>query len=286
MTRVALVTDSTAYLPQGEAAARGIAVVPVHVVVAGRSFDDGGDITAADVADALREFRPVTTSRPSPQSFLDAYSAAKRAGAEAVVSAHLSADISGTYGSAVLAASESGLPVEVVDSRSIGMGLGFAVLAGARCAQTGGDLLDVAAAVRASAARTRVYVYVDTLEYLRRGGRIRAGSAAIGSALSIKPILQVDDGRVVSLEKVRTASRAIARLEEIAVESAASLSDAGGGPVRVAVQHIGAADRAATLASHLGERLGVAIAASELGAVVGAHVGPGTVAVVVAPAVA
>lgn len=279
MSRVAVVTDSTAYLPAGEAEAHGVTVVPVHVLVAGQAFDDGVDITPDDVAAALRDYRPVTTSRPNPEAFLAAYAAARDAGAEAVVSVHLSSEISGTAGSASLAARESDVDVTVVDSRSIGMGLGFGVLAAARRAAAGAQAQEVADVARRTSGAASVLFYVDTLEYLRRGGRIRAGSAAIGTALSIKPLLTVDDGRVVPLEKVRTASRALARLEEIAVERAA----ASGGAVDVAVHHIGAAERAAELAARLHDRLGVEVVQTELGAVVGAHVGPGAVAVVVAP---
>lgn len=279
MSRVAVVTDSTAYLPAGAAEAHGVTVVPVHVLVAGQAFDDGVDITPDDVAAALREYRPVTTSRPNPEAFLAAYAAAREAGAQAVVSVHLSSEISGTVGSASLAARESDIDVTVVDSRSIGMGLGFGVLAAARRAAAGADAEQVAEVARRTSAEASVLFYVDTLEYLRRGGRIRAGSAAIGTALSIKPLLTVDDGRVVALEKVRTASRALARLEEIAVERAG----AAGGAVDVAVHHIGAAERAAELAARLHDRLGVEVVQTELGAVVGAHVGPGAVAVVVAP---
>lgn len=279
MSRVAVVTDSTAYLPAGAAAANGVTVVPVHVLVAGQAFDDGVDITPDDVAAALRDYRPVTTSRPNPEAFLAAYAAAREAGAQAVVSVHLSSEISGTAGSASLAARESDVDVTVVDSRSIGMGLGFGVLAAARRAAAGAEAQEVADVARRTSGAASVLFYVDTLEYLRRGGRIRAGSAAIGTALSIKPLLTVDDGRVVPLEKVRTASRALARLEEIAVERAA----ASGGAVDVAVHHIGAAERAAELAARLHDRLGVEVVQTELGAVVGAHVGPGAVAVVVAP---
>jgi DegV family protein with EDD domain len=208
MSRVAVVTDSTAYLPAGEAEAHGVTVVPVHVLVAGQAFDDGVDITPDDVAAALRDYRPVTTSRPNPEAFLAAYAAARDAGAEAVVSVHLSSEISGTAGSASLAARESDVDVTVVDSRSIGMGLGFGVLAAARRAAAGAEAQEVADVARRTSGAASVLFYVDTLEYLRRGGRIRAGSAAIGTALSIKPLLTVDDGRVVPLEKVRTASRA------------------------------------------------------------------------------
>src|SRR5919107_1667132 len=129
---VAVVTDSTASLPQAAAAAEGVLVVPLQVVVDGTAYAEGIDVQPADVATALRAHRSVTTSRPSPQLFLDAYTRAAERGADAVVSLHISAALSGTCESAVLAARESRVPVEVVDSASMGMGLGFAVLGAAR----------------------------------------------------------------------------------------------------------------------------------------------------------
>lgn len=277
-TSVALVTDSTAYLPVGIAVDNHIRVVPVQVVIGGVAYDEGVDISPEGVAAALRAYTPVSTSRPSPQRFLDEYVAAAESGATAIVSAHLSADMSGTSESAILAARESPIPVTVVDSRSIAMGLGFAVLAGAHWARDGADADAVAEVVRRRAATASAYFYVDTLEYLRRGGRIRAAQALVGSALMVKPLLSLIDGRVAPLEKVRTSARALARLEELAVDRALE------GPCDLAVHHLAAADRADALAVRLRTRLPDAdIVISEVGAVVGAHVGPGMVAVVVSP---
>lgn len=149
MGRVAVVTDSTAYLPADLVSANGITVVPVQVVVDGQAYDEGTQITPTEVAAALRRWGVVTTSRPSPERFARAYADAAAAGATAVVSVHLSGDMSGTYDSAHLAARDATIPVEVIDSRSVAMGMGFGVLDGARVAQAGGSLEDVAAAVRA-----------------------------------------------------------------------------------------------------------------------------------------
>jgi len=278
---VAVVTDSTASLPSAVAAAEGIAVVPLQVVVDGTAFAEGVDVTPSDVAAALRAHRSVTTSRPGPQLFLDAYTKAAERGAEAVVSLHISAALSGTCESAILAARESPIPVEVVDSRTMGMGLGFVALDVARRARRGAGPEDVVAAARRRAAATSAYFYVATLEHLRRGGRIGAASALLGSALAIRPLLVLDEGVIAPLEKVRTSGRAMARLEELAVRAATRAA----GPVAVAVQHLDAADRAERLAQQLQHSMPDAgeVVVAEVGAVVGAHVGPGLVAVVVSP---
>jgi DegV family protein with EDD domain len=290
----ALVTDSTAYLPSALLDGLDIWVVPLHVVVGGRTHSEGVDIDPAAVAAALRAFTPVTTSRPTPAAFIDAYEAAAAAGADSVVSVHLSEAMSSTIGSAHLAASESPIPVTVIDSRALGMVMGFAVLAGARLAAGGASAGEVADAVRATCAGASVMFYVDTLEYLRRGGRIGKAGAMLGSALAIKPILGLRDGQIVPLERVRTSSRAIARLEELAVDAAqaAGTADAGGaggngGGVDVAVHHLDSPERAERLAERLRARLGpgTEVVVVELGAVVGAHVGPGTLAVAVVPRV-
>jgi fatty acid kinase fatty acid binding subunit len=275
--RVAVVTDSTSYLPTDLSG--HVTVVPVQVIIGGRCFDEGVDVSPAEVAAALRDWQVVTTSRPSPERFAAAYDAAARAGASAVVSVHLSADMSGTYESAVLAARRADLPVRVVDSRNVAMGLGFAVLAAAECAAAGGDVDAVTAEAEARAAAATTLFYVDTLDFLRRGGRIGAAQAILGQALAVKPILSVVDGRVAPLEKVRTKSKALARLGDLAVERA------GNGPVDVAVHHLDAADRAGDLSDRLSTALPDSrLVVSEVGAVVGAHVGPGVVAVVVVPA--
>ncbi len=291
---VAIVTDSTAYLPSALVAERGILVVPLHVVLGGREHSEGVDVTASDVATALRAFVPVSTSRPAPQAFLEAYTEAIARGAREIVSVHISADMSSTVGGAVLAAREVEVPVHVVDSRALGMAMGYAVLAGADLVSSSRGALGEGAAVdgavvagyieRITRAATVIF-YVDTLEYLRRGGRIGTAGALVGSALSIKPILGLRDGHIVPLEKVRTSSRAIARLEDLAAEAVETAAARGEVP-RVAVHHLDSAERAAMLAERLRARLGDTVdgvEVVELGAVVGAHVGPGTLAVAVVP---
>ncbi|WP_457253170.1 DegV family protein [Pedococcus sp. P5_B7] len=281
---VAIVTDSTAYLPDSVVDAHSIQVVPLHVIVGGTEFSEGVDITTAEVAAALRSFKPVSTSRPSPQAFLDAYEKAAAGGAEGIVSVHISADMSSTVESAHLAAQQSPVPVTVVDSRSLGMAMGYAVVSAAQLAEHGGSLEDVAAQARSRAEASTVVFYVDTLEHLRRGGRIGSASAFLGSALAIKPILGLVDGHIRPLEKVRTSSRALARLEELAVSAVQKAETA----VDIAVHHLDSQSRADDLAARLTARLAELpddgdVRVVELGAVVGAHVGPGTIAVAVSP---
>ncbi|MGZ5415971.1 MAG: DegV family protein [Nocardioides sp.] len=284
MSRIALVTDSTAMLPGDLAAERGITVVPLQIVIGAKSYDEGVDpeATPDTIAEALRVYQPVSTSRPTPAVFLEAYEKAAADGAEAVLSVHLSGEVSGTFESAQLAAREASIPVLAVDTRQLGMATGYAVLAAADVLAAGGPVEEAAGAALARAAATTSLFYVDTLEYLRRGGRIGAAAAVLGSALAVKPLLTVTDGRITSLEKVRTASRALARLEELAVAAAETHK------IDVAVAHLAGADRAEELAGRLRARLAAnlddrEVFVGEVGAVIGAHVGPGMVAVVVAP---
>jgi DegV family protein with EDD domain len=282
---VALVTDSTAALSTAAIERHGIVVVPLQVVIGSRCLDEGTEATPETVAAALRDYEPVSTSRPSPDALARVYQEAAAGGADAIVSVHLSGEVSGTYESAQLAAKQVEAHVEAVDTRQVGMGTGFAVLAAAEALASGSDAREAAEAASVRAAATRCFFYVDTLEYLRRGGRIGAAAALVGSALAVKPLLTIRDGRIGPLEKVRTSSRALARLEELAVTAARDLSGPVEGAVEVAVQHLSSAAKAGTIADRLADRLGLeTVAVSEVGAVIGAHVGPGMVAVVVAPA--
>jgi DegV family protein with EDD domain len=276
---VAILTDSTAYLGHEALERHRVRVVPLTVVIGDEALEEGTEVSAPAVARALQRRRPVTTSRPSPAEFAAAYEAAADEGAEAIVSLHLSADFSGTYDAATVAAKEAPVPVRVVDTGMVAMALGFTVLAAAETAEAGGSLDDIVAAAERRAAGTSAFFYVDTLDYLRRGGRIGAAQALFGSALAVKPLLRLADGRIELLEKVRTASKAVSRLEEIVVERAGTSS------VDLAVHHLAAADRAATLAERLRTRVPSAnsLVVSEVGAVIGAHAGPGLLGVVIAP---
>ena len=250
----------------------GIIAVPLTVVLGDRALEEGTEISARSLAQALQKRRPVTTSRPSPEIFADDLPRRRpRPAPTGIVSLHLSSEISGTYDAAVLAAEDAPVPVRVVDTGMVAMALGFCALAAAEAAEGGGTLDEAVAAAEKRAAGTSAYFYVDTLDYLRRGGRIGAAQALLGSALAVKPLLQLDGGRIELLEKVRTASKAIARLEEIVAERA------GASPVDIAVHHLAAPERAAALADRLRERVPglVELHVSEVGAVIGAHTGPG-----------
>lgn len=276
---VAVVTDSTAYLPAELIDAHKLTVVPLTVIIDGVEGMEGIEVRPAEVARALgdRSIR-ISTSRPAPERFAQVYQQLLDRGATGVASVHLSARLSGTVESAALAATRFGDRVTVVDARSTAMGLGFPVLAAAAAAERGEDLSGVRESTLAAIGRTGAFFYVDTLEFLRRGGRVTAASALLGTALSVKPIMHIDDGAIALREKVRTAGRGLARLIDLAVEAA------GSSDVDVAVHHLAAVERAQALMDALSDRLGSRLRdrhLTEIGAVVGAHVGPGLVGVVV-----
>jgi DegV family protein with EDD domain len=280
---VAVVTDSTAYLPEELVREHGITVVPLQVVVNGRSLAEGVEVSSGEVARALLEGWSVTTSRPAPQLFAETYRELAGGGSTAIVSVHMSGDLSGTVEAARIAArqvAEDAIDVHVVDSRTMGMGLGYTVLAALRALEQGEDVVTAVRQARRRALATSGWLYVDTLEYLRRGGRISPTVAKVGSALAVKPLLHLVDGRLELLDRVRTASRALARLEEVVV------AEVGDQVVDVAVHHLAAAERAAELAARLRPRLrGLhSMYVGEVGAVLGAHVGPGMIGVVASPA--
>jgi fatty acid kinase fatty acid binding subunit len=274
---IVVVTDSTAYLPDVEESRR-VRVVPLHVVMSGVSGREGLEIGPGEVAKALSARASVSTSQPTPGEFAAVYRELFEAGATGIVSIHLAAGLSGTFACAELAAAQVDGPVEVIDSGSTGMGLGFVALAAAAAASDGLDISGVRATAATTIEKISTFFYVDTLEHLRRGGRITAVSALLGTALAVKPLLEVVSGKIVLRDKVRTAARALDRLAALVCEAA------GQGRVELAVHHLAAAGRASYLANTLRERLGDRVGAiytSEVGAVVAAHVGPGLAGVVV-----
>jgi DegV family protein with EDD domain len=274
---VAVVTDSTSYLPAGAAAEWGIRVVPLHVLVGQQSHLDGVSLGASELAAAMADRIPVSTSRAGPAELAAFYRSVLESGASSVVAVHLSRRLSGTWEAARLAAAELGgqRVVRIVDSRSVAMGLGYAVLAAAAAARCGASAAEVEEVAAGVAARTRTLFSVDTLEHLRRGGRISWSASLLGTALAVKPLLHVVDGRIEPLEKVRTASKVVARLAALVEEV---------GPCRVAVHHLAAAARAERLVARLLQLPAVHdVATCELGAVLGAHTGPGALGVVVLP---
>lgn len=284
VVRTAVVTDSASALPADWMAGQGkggrLAVIPMPVMVGDEIYGEGEDDISGTIALALASGKSVKTSRPSPGQFEQAYLAAQREGYEAVVSIHISGGLSGTADAARLAAGRVAIPVDVVDSATVGMALGMAVQAGVRSAEEGADAGTVAAAAARQAERTRVYFYVPSLEQLRRGGRIGTAASVLGAMLAIKPILSVEAGKIVPVEKVRSAGRAIARLEELVVTSASARP---GAQVRLAVHHFGNPGEAEELAARLAAALPQCPPAqiSSLPAVLAAHAGLGVLAVIV-----
>ncbi|GAB3171451.1 DegV family protein [Myceligenerans halotolerans] len=273
---VRVVTDSTSCLPV-DTPEPGARVVPLRVVTEHESYDEGVEVTAADVVRMLDAGVRVTTSHPSPERFAATYRDLADEGARAIVSLHMSGELSGTVGAASVAAARSPLAVRVVDSRTVGSGLGFAARAAAECAAAGCDAAHVAARARAVADSSTSVFMVDTLEHLRRGGRLSGPVAALGTVLGVRPILAMRDGRIELAQRVRTRAAGLERLLDLAGESVATATR----PV-VGVQHFGALDRAGTLAGRLRTRTRAEVEISDISAVIGVHVGPGTLAVVVA----
>jgi DegV family protein with EDD domain len=285
MAHVAVVTDSTCSLRADQARQAEVVVVPLQVVIDGESGPELSDgSTAAAVSEAMRQGKAVSTSRPAPEVFRSVYAELAVAGHDHIVSAHLSQKMSGTYEAASLAAQSAPVPVTVVDTRTLAMAAGFAVLSGAQLAAAGGTGEEVAAAIERRAAGGSTFFYVPTLEYLRRGGRIGAASALLGSALAMKPLLTIAEGQVRPHERVRTASKALARLEQLGLMALAR--GAGSSEhVDVAVHHLNDPVPAQQLADRLGTRLPAStdVEVCQVSAVLGVHVGPGMLGVVVSP---
>ncbi len=268
---VAVVTDSTAALLPALAREADVAVVPLHVHVGESSTLEGVGTDEATAA-VLRGDR-VTTSQPTPEAFAERYAELAAAGAREIVSIHLSGSLSGTVHAAALAAHRAPVPVRVVDSRVVGMGLGFAALAAARVAASGASAADVEGVALATARSASGFFLVDSLEHLRRGGRLSLAASAVGTALGMKPLLTLRDGRVAVLAKVRTRAAAVARLTALVEEEAARCARP-----RVALHYLGDDADVRAIAADLVERTGLEVLVAPVGAVLGAHVGPGLVA--------
>ena len=276
---VGIVTDSTCYLPAEVIAELGIEVVPLQVISNGVAFNEVGGITVDEVATALRSGKSVTTSRPNPEVFVAAFEKLHNAGHESIVSVHLSSELSVTYESAVLASRKVDFQVDVVDSRGIAMMLGFAVQAGATLANSGGSHADVLDLIQRKCAGASIVFYVDSLEFLEKGGRITAMQAKMGASMNLKPLLHMINGKVEQQELVRSSEKSIARMIEIVGAAARIKSE-------IAIHHVEALDAANSVAQQLKELTGIAtISVTSAGAVVGTHVGPGALAVVVSPQV-
>jgi DegV family protein with EDD domain len=279
MGGVAVVTDSTCDLPRDLVETLGIRVVPLSVTFGDETYISGVTIQHEEFYERLATTeRLPTTSQPAPAWFEEAYGDCVDDGLDAVVSLHVSAALSGTVELARHRAGTAGIPVEVVDSRMVGGSLGLAVLAAHRVAEAGGTVEEVVAAAARVRDRSESLLVVDTLDYLRRGGRLTGAQALVGNVLRVKPLLHLTEGRVEVRERTRTWSRALDRIVDIVAELAA------GGPVDVVLAHAVAAERAAELWSRLedhvelGERLETLV-----GPIVGTHVGPGAIGLAAVP---
>lgn len=274
MGRVALVTDNSSGISAELAAQLGIIVVPVDVIVDGVVLPEGDSI---DIAQAVRDGVKVTTSRSTPEAFAKAFESLAIDGYEHAVVVTLSSKLSGTFDSALVAARTSPIAVNVCDSLSIGLGLGFPVMNAARAAQTGASVDQVLEIVEKGIASAKVFFYVNTLEYLKRGGRISATSALLGTALSVKPIMTVVDGEVVLKEKVRTQAKALAELVRLAVDCAREYE-----PALVGLQYFGDRTLVDQCAIRISEELpATELLISEVSPVVGVHAGPGLVGIII-----
>jgi DegV family protein with EDD domain len=277
MSRIAVVTDSTAYLPPELVAQYGIHVMPQQLIWGDETFLDGVTIDPPTFYERLSRSGDIpTTSQASAGEFTDLFAEAAR-NADGIVGVFISTELSGTVASA-LAAQEllPDLPIEieVVDSRSTTMGLGFVALAAARAAAKGRGLAEVAAAARELVPRVNVFFVVETLKYLHQGGRIGGASRLLGSALRIKPLLHLTEGRIDALGQVRTKRKAVERMLEVMAERV------GNAPVHAAVIHANAPEEAARLREQVRERFPYTeLYLAALSPVIGAHVGPGTVGV-------
>jgi DegV family protein with EDD domain len=274
--RIGLVTDSTSSIPPAQAAQWGITVVPMQIQI-GKQVRAEPSVPKDILVRALQEDYAVSTAPPDPAGFAWAYQDLANRGADEIISVHISGRQSKTTEVAEMAAAHSPVPVHIVDSQTTGMSLGYAVLAAARVAGAGGGARRVMDCLARRLEHASELIYVDTLEYLRKGGRIGAAAAMLGSALSLKPLLTMVNGRVAPLERVLGADRALRRLVDAAVHKA------GGKQVDIAIEHFGAAERAEHVWSRLRPRLHAAreVTLTEVSSTIGVHVGPGAVGITV-----
>lgn len=276
MTRIAIVTDSGVNVPAEVQREYDIHIVPLKVSFGDQTYRDGTEITPSRFYEMLRGASQLpTTSQPSAGDFVEIYSRLSKE-ADAIVSIHLSELLSGTVRSALTAReSVNHVPIEVIDSRSASLGLGFVVVAAARAARDGASLPDVLAAAEELIPKINVMFVVDTLKYLHMGGRIGGASALLGSALKIKPLLHLSEGEVCPLERVRSKCRATERMLDIMAQKLEA--EGGDGVVHAAVAHADRANEALELKEQVESRFEPAeFYLVELTPALGTHVGPGT----------
>ncbi|MBN1179014.1 MAG: DegV family protein [Anaerolineae bacterium] len=275
--KIAVVTDSTTYIPQDVVQRFDLSVIPLNVIWGDEGFKDGVEIDPTTFYQRLQSSKTMpTTSQPSAGEFVDFFrQVAEAKNVDTVVGIFISSDLSGTIASAV--AAKSLLPdlrIEVVDSRSTSMGEGFQALAAAGAAQAGASLNEVLEAAQQVRYRQRILFLVDTLEFLHRGGRIGGAKRLLGTAFKIKPILELD-GTIDAVEQVRTRKKAKARLMEMIQERRGTAQIA-----QAAVVHAAALEEAHEMKQELIEMLNIEDAyIAEVSPVIGSHVGPGTVGV-------
>ncbi len=265
---VRVVTDSTCDLPPALAAAHGIEVIPVYINVGERGYLDGVDLTRTEFYARLPAYDPPpTTASPGPEPFRQTYATLAADGADEVISIHVAANLSTVCNVATAAAREVTRPrVTIVDSQQVSVGTGFLALTAARLAAAGRTAAEIVAALPDQIRRTRVFAALDTLEYLRRSGRVNALVAGLGSLLQIKPILTIHKG-VIHSDRVRTRSQAVQRIIDL-LQARAPLA-------HLAVLHTGARARAEALLAqvrHLAPPGDVPIL--EVTPAIGTHVGP------------
>ena len=275
---VGIVTDSAAALPEPWVAGHGryLRVVPMPVMIDHQIYAEGTDDVPHELALGLAMGKSVRTSRPAPGQLLRAYRELADAGVRHIVSIHLSGALSGTVEAARLAAAQSPVPVTVVDSLTVALAEGFAVMAAVDAAAAGAGAEELAQ-LAGRAAENHVFFAVPSLEQLRRGGRIGTVASMLGTLLNVKPILGVSDGHIVAHEKVRTQSRTVARLVAIARREA----EARGPEARLAVHYFGNEAAAEELVHELAGASRFEVLAVPVPAVLGAHTGAGVLAVAI-----
>ena len=273
---VKVVTDSTADLPPEIVQELGITVVPLQVIFGEQAFRDGVDLTSEEFFRRLQQSPELPrTSQPSVGEFLLIYEQLA-AQTDRILSIHLSSRFSGTVQTARRAAQEliGRCRIEVIDSGTVSMAMGFAVIAAARAAREGADLDACADAARSVLRRQRVAIALDTLEYLRRGGRIGRAQAFLGSLLHLKPILTIRNGEAHPLTRVRTHRKALQEILRVCLDH--------GAVSQAAVMHATSPDDARALAEEVARRYpGIPLYTREIGPVIGVHGGPGLIGIAV-----
>jgi DegV family protein with EDD domain len=278
--KVAIITDGASSLTPAMGKEYGLHVVPVYVTFEGKTYKSGVDLDAAEFYRLLRANKNLpTTAQPTALDFVNLNTKLAE-DAEEIVTVVVSHHMSATLQSAQMAQQEfSTVPVHVIDSESVSLGLGMIAIAAARAAAQGQDAQQVIKLVEHIKENINIIFTVDTLEYLHKGGRIGGATAFLGSALKIKPILHVKDGRIEPLEKQRTRTRAVARLLELVEEKV------GTSKTHFAILHCDAEKEAQEFGEQVKAKFNCAeLVIAEAGSVIGTHAGPGTLGVIFYPA--